>query len=302
MKIKLLILSHGQFIRTGFSFLPAIFFTILFITACKGKQQTEAARYADVKKSLTYKTYQASSGALIKTSVVAYNLSVPDSLEMNEPMLHLFLAYNWAVVNKPTFALAETNFIEEKYPGDTSIAKVIPLIRAITLYESGLPIMAKAASEKGMKYMGLSPNATEDRQKVLLFHLLMASVCIKEKQFDAAEFHINGFALVANTPWLSTLVSGMNDIKKKDLKSGLQKIKRVSQDESVPMELRIELKSAIEQVEAKGGDVDAMLFWPKLMGSLIMDQLSKSTDRYTSSVITTVQKITSTLKDKIPSF
>jgi hypothetical protein len=153
-----------------------------------------------------------------------------------------------------------------------------------------------------MKYMGLNPNTTEDRQKVLLFHILMASVCIKEKQYDAAEFHVNGFALVADIPWLSTLVSGMNDIKKKDLKSGLQKIKRVSEDESVPMELRIELKSAIEQVEAKGGDVDAMLFWPKLMGSLIMDQLSKSTDRYTSSIITTVQKITNTLKDKIPSF
>lgn len=205
-------------------------------------------------------------------------------------------------MNKPSFALAEANMLEEKYKEDTSIVKAIPLVRSIALYESGWPGLAKVESDKGMKYMGLNPKDTVDREKVMLFHLLMASVCIKEKQYDAAEFHIKGLSLVANIPWLATLASGMNDVKKNNIKAGLQKIKIVSQDEAVPENLRTELKSVIAEVEAKGGDIDAGLFWPKMMGSLIMDQLSKSTDSYLSPLVNTVQRVATTIKDKIPSF
>jgi hypothetical protein len=52
MKINLLIFSHCQFKPVRFPLLPAVVSAILLISGCKKKEQTEAARYADIKKSL----------------------------------------------------------------------------------------------------------------------------------------------------------------------------------------------------------------------------------------------------------
>lgn len=73
----------------------SLFFALFFIAemvliaGCKSKQSSEEEQYESKKKSLAYKTYQTSSAALIKATVVTYNLKSPDSLKIDEGTMRL---------------------------------------------------------------------------------------------------------------------------------------------------------------------------------------------------------------------
>jgi hypothetical protein len=70
----------------------------------------------------------------------------------------------------------------------------------------------------------------------------------------------------------------MSDIEKGDTQKGLIKIKEASKDPSVPIEIRTAMAEMITDIEKKTGKIDGPLFWPRLIGLALFDQLKNSDD------------------------
>jgi hypothetical protein len=126
--------------------------------------------------------------------------------------------------------------------------------------------------------------------------LILGSLMMKDKKFDAARFHFAGFGQATGINWPYQLVDAIADIESGKIQQGLQKIKRMSQDPAVPVEVREILAKAISDVEKNtGGDVDSSLFWPKAILGILVDQLKDSSVEEVKALGVRMQKMRETL-------
>lgn len=254
---------------------PAFAMAILLLFAGCGGKKTERELYEEVRSSFKYKTYKALSSNVKIEMVTAQGVTFHATPE-NEMYMRLLLGYSWAVMKKDAFAFAEADIVAEKSkrPQEKFMAHSI---NAIVMYENGWRELAKEESDLANGAINKSPGNDTIRFQVAVFHLIMGSLSIKDKNFDAARFHFAGFGQATNIHWPYQLVDAMADIEKGDVQTGLKKIKKMSQDPSVPAELRVALADMIEDVEKNtGGDVDSSLFWPRAISGILIDQLKKS--------------------------
>ncbi len=262
------ILTLRNFYSTLFIFL------LVLISGCGGKK-TERELYEEVRSSFKYKTYKTLSGSLSYDIIVAHEVGVKAKPE-DELYMRLLLGYSWAITKKDAFAFAESDIVSErsKTPSEKFLAHSI---NAIVMYENGWKDLAKEESALANGAVNKNPADNSVKLQVAVFHLLMGSLMIKDKNFDAARFHFAGFGQATDIHWPYQLVDAMADIEKGDVQTGLKKIKKMSQDPAVPAELRVALADLITDVEKNtGGNVDSSLFWPRAISGILLDQLKKS--------------------------
>jgi len=70
----------------------------------------------------------------------------------------------------------------------------------------------------------------------------------------------------------------------------------LSQDPAVPEALRTVLVEKIALIEQKGGDVDSPLFWPRLISTVVLEELKKSSDSQLSRFVNMLEG----LRKKLP--
>ncbi len=254
-----------------FNCLIAILLVVNF-SACKKK--SEQKQYESVLSSFKYKTYKKVSKTVIPPLILAQNLNKNDSIIVSEEIVRLLLGYYWAISGNTTFAFAEGN-ITKDFSKDVNFIALSHMLIAVGMYEKGWKNLAHEESNKGVDILNKTPNGKYTKIELTGFHFILGSLSIYEKNFDAARFHFAGFAALTGFNWTYTLVDAMGEIDKGNYQTGLQKIKKLSDDPSVPEEIRTTLKTTIAEVEKTTGDVDSALFWPRAVSEIIYRQLKE---------------------------
>jgi hypothetical protein len=245
---------------------------VISLNSCRKK--SELKQYESVLSSFKYKLYKGVSETVIPPLLFTYNLDNrnKDSLVVSEEIIRLLLGYYWAVTGNTTFAFAEGN-ITKDFSKDANYVSLSHMLIAVGMYEKGWKNIAKGESNKGIDILNKTPNGKYTKIELMGFHFIIGTLCIYEKNFDAARFHFAGFALLTGFDWTYTLVDAMGDINQGNTQTGLQKIKKLSDDPSVPEEIRTTLKKTISEVEKITGNVDSALFWPSVVSEVIYKQL-----------------------------
>ncbi len=243
---------------------------ILNLNSCKNK--SEQKQYESVLSSFKYKTYKKVSETVVPPILLTQNFNKRDTAIVTEEIVRLFLGYYWAISGNTTFAFAEGN-ITKDFSKDANYVALSHMLIAVGMYEKGWKNIAKIESNKGIDILSKTPNGKYTKIELTGFHLILGSLCISEKNYDAARFHFAGFASLTGFNWTYTLVDAMGDVDKGNVQMGLQKIKKLGDDPSVPEEIRLSLKKTIIEVEKTTGNVDSALFWPKLISEVIYKQL-----------------------------
>lgn len=256
-------------IKTIIKYLIAILLVLNF-SACKKK--SEQKQYESVLSSFKYKTYKGVSKTVIPPLILAQNFNKKDSIIVSEEIVRLLLGYYWAISGNTTFAFAEGN-ITKDFSKDVNYIALSHMLIAVGMYEKGWKNIAHEESNKGVDILNKTPDGKYTKIELTGFHFILGSLSIYEKNFDAARFHFAGFASLTGFNWTYTLVDAMGEVDKGNYQTGLQKIKKLSDDPSVPEEIRTTLKATITEVEKTTGNVDSALFWPRAVSEIIYRQL-----------------------------
>ena len=272
-------------------------FLLLFLVwSCGSNKPSEKEQYEKVRDSFTYKTYKLLSKGSVSLLAEGYNKTIDSAgWKVEDSYLRLMLGYFWAISNKPAFAFAEADILTEN-SGSGNLNYLASMLNSCTMYEQGWTTLAKEESDKGMSLASSNGDPTMVELETMVFHLLVGTVCVQEENYDAAKFHFAGFAQLTGVDFPYKLIDIMIDVKKGDIQTGMQKAKIMADDPNVPESLRTELKSIVADVEKKGGDVNSSLFWPKIISSIIMDELQKSSRKGVSGLMGLLGSATEKLK------
>jgi hypothetical protein len=258
---------------------------------CSHKTQRE--QYEEATSGLKYKSYKTASKVAIVGGMEIYNQQQPDSLRILPPYAHLFLGYFWSVSGKPSFAFAEADIIEEKgsEAKDPQIKYLGQSLRSITMYQAGWRELAEIESVKAK--LNLSANQQgKPKYEAAAIHLIMGSIYVKEKDFEKAKFFWGGFATETGIHWPYQLCDAAADFQAGNIQPGLQKVKIVSQDPSVPQPIREALAVQIANVEKNvGTSVNSSLFWPAIIGKIIWQELKKSSQESLSKLVSAIEAV-----------
>lgn len=271
-----------------------ILLSILIVLGCSSKEKTEQEQYEEMTSGLKFSTYKAASGAGIGPVVNAYNEQKPDTLApLNSEYAHLLLGYMWAVSHKPAMAFAEADLAQES---DKDEVKLMAMsMRSIVMYEQGWDTLARHESEEARKYMHPQPG-TDVQYEVSFFYMVMGLAKIYDKDFNQSKFYWAGFANETQIHWPYALTDAIADFQSNRIQQGLGKLKALSQDPNVPEVLRGVLAEEIGKIEAKGGDVNSRLFWPKLIASVVFDELKATGNQQLIGIIERLEKF----RSKVP--
>lgn len=249
--------------------------SIVFFSSCGG-EKTEKEKYESLKSGTKYKLYKTLSKNTVGPVFLVYDLARPkDSARTTEPVIRLLLGYSWAVSQKTSFALAESEIIQQS-DADPETKFLANILASIAMYEEGWKNLAKEEAGKGVSLLKKNPDMKYSREHVMAYHLLLGSVCIYEKELGAAKFHFQGFASVTGIRWPYMLVDAMADINDGKIQLGLKKIKEISKDPSIPIDLREHLAKTIAEIEKKTGSVDAFLFWPRMVSWILYEDIKNA--------------------------
>jgi hypothetical protein len=255
---------------------------LIILTACSSKK-TERELYEDAKSGITYRTYKTTSDLVVATSVKGYNLQQPDSLQLQPVYAHLMLGYFWSVSGKPSLAFAEADIASESPEGNVKF--LAQTLNSITMYQQGWHALAKEESTLATQHLDKKPDS-KITYEASIFYLIMGTLYVKEKDFSQASFFWAGFGNETGINWPYQLSDAAAELQKGNIQTGLQKIKVITQDPTVPKALRDVLAIQITKVEQNAGSsVDSSLFWPRLIGKLLWQELKSSTDKSLQKII-----------------
>lgn len=265
---------------------------LLLVIGCS-KEKTERELYEETTSSFTYKTYRAASSTTVGPAVTLYNHERPDSIApVKTEYAHLLLGYLWTISKKPAMAFAEADLAQES--SDEDVRYLAQSLRSIAMYEQGWDTLAREESQLAKSQ--LRKSKSEVQYEATVFYMLLGLAKAYEKDFNGSKFYWAGFANETGIHWPYQLTDAIADLQANRLQQGLQKLKVLSQDKAVPESLRTTLAAQIEAIENKGGDVESPLFWPKLISSLVIDELKKSS----SGQITGLLNMLEGLMEKLP--
>jgi hypothetical protein len=245
----------------------------LFLVMSCGKEKTERQKFEEMKTGLKYKTYALASRKAVSPVVALYNQQREKGIpELTETTVRLFLAYGWAVTRKPTYAIAEAEILKEN-DKEIKMALLAQSVIAIALYEEGLQNVAHEESEKALAMAKQNPDFEYNKETMILIHLILASLGIQTENHEMARFHFAGFSELTQIEWPYRLFDACLDIKTGNIQAGLAKMKKLSQDEKIPVELRKSISDGIKAVETKAGPVDSKLFVPRSITYILFREL-----------------------------
>jgi len=146
-------------------------------------------------------------------------------------------------------------------------------VLAIALYEEGLQTVAHEESEKAAELAKQNPNFEYNKETMIVIHLILASLGIQLENYEMARFHFAGLSELTKINWPYHLFDACLDIKTGNIQTGLSKMKKLSQDNEVPGELRKCIADGIKEAEAKAGPVDSKLFFPRAIAYVLFQEL-----------------------------
>jgi len=266
----------------------------LLLLSCSSKKKTERELYEETISGFKYKTYKATSDAAVGPMVSTYNEQKPDSIApLNSEFAHLILGYMWTLSHKPAMAFAEADLAQESNEDDVKL--LAQSLRSIVMYEQGWDTLAHEESEAAKKYAHQKPGL-EVGYELSFFYMMMGLANIYDKDFNQSKFYWAGFANETAIHWPYQLTDAIDDLQNHRLQQGLGKLKVLSQDPHVPEALRLALDEQLSKIEQQGGDVTSSLFWPKLISTVVFDQLKKTGNQQLISIIEMLEKV----KDNLP--
>ncbi|HEY9046862.1 MAG TPA: hypothetical protein VIN08_13255 [Ohtaekwangia sp.] len=266
---------------------------IIFLAIACSSKKTQRELYEETTASFTYKTYKATSAATVGPAIKIYNAELPDSITpLKSEYAHLLLGYLWTVSKKPSMAFAEADLAQEST--DDDVRYMAQSLRAITMYEQGWDTLARTESQQAKDHLH-KPHSTI-QYEATTFYILLGIAKIYDKDLEGSKFYWAGFANETGIHWPYLLTDAVADIQAKRIQQGLQKFKVLSQDPAVPEALRTVLVEKIALIEQKGGDVDSPLFWPRLISTVVLEELKKSSDSQLSRFVNMLEG----LRKKLP--
>ncbi len=268
---------------------------LIFIISCS-KPKTEEQLFEEMKSGFQFKTYTMLSKTTVPPIVSLYNSQRDkDMPEIKEEVVRILLAYSLAVSQSATCAIAEASLIKD--PEDEKMKFLAQSVIAIALYEKGWRKIAFQQSEKANSYLKKNPGKSA-LEEVITFHLVMGSMCIYTNNLRAARFHFAGFSNATQIHWPYQIFDALVDITENEFQKGLIKLKKISEDETVPEEVREIVASGIKEIEKDTGPVDSKLFWPRAVSKILFKELKKIGNASFSKVSEIVEEISSKLGEK----
>lgn len=263
----------------------AALISAMLFAGCGGKDLSEKEQYDEMHTSFKYETYKTVSQSSLSFIVETYNNTKDsDSLKVKDTYMRLLLGYYWSISDSPEFAFAEADILTEESDSKET-TYLASMLNSCTMYQQGWTNLAKEESDKGISLVSKGGDRKKVETETMISHLLIGTVCVQQQNYDAAKFHFAGFGQLTGIEFPYKIVDIMSEVKKGNIQSGLQKAKVLSNDPSIPAVIRTELKKAMDEVEQKGGDVNSAIFWPKLISSLILDEMNKSSRKTVNSVM-----------------
>jgi hypothetical protein len=255
-------------------------------SACSD-EKTQREKYEDATSGIRFSTYKTTSGAAVGPAVSLYNSQKTDSLPPLDPAYaHLLLGYGWTVSGKASLAFAEADLAQDQ--GDSTARYLATSLRAIAMYEQGWDSLAH---EESTRLQLMRKPGTDAEYEAAIFYMLMGLVKAYEKDFAQSKFFWAGFANETQIHWPYKLTDAIDDLQHNRLQEGLIKLKALSQDPAVPPALQQALAEQITLIEAKAGDVNSRLFWPKLISAVVLEQLKKSSNTQVAAVVQMVEGV-----------
>ncbi len=269
--------------------------SLLAFVSCSSKKKTEREYYEETISSFKYKTYRTASGTALGPVVETYNNQKPDSIApLNQEYVRLLMGFMWTLSNKPAMAFAEADLAEESTREDVKFLSMS--LRSITMYEQTWDTLAREESQRAKKYASIKPGS-EAEYEIAFFYMVMGIAKIYDKDFNQSKLYWAGFANETQIHWPYQLTDAIDDLQNNRLQQALSKLKVMSKDPHVPPALSAVLTEEITKIEEKGGDVNSSLFWPKLISTIIFDELKKTGNEQMISVIELLEK----WREKLPS-
>lgn len=268
------------------SFILSFTLLLLLFTACSSEKPSEREQYEEIRSSFKYKTYKVLSKGSLKLIADGYNKTLDSAgWKVEDSYVRLMLGYYWAISGHSAFAFAEADILTEN-AATGNLSFLASMLNSCTMYQMGWTTLAKEESDKGMSLVAKGPDKELLEMETMVFHLLIGTVCVQQEQYDAAKFHFAGFSQLTGIDYPYELIDIMIDVKNGDIQTGLRKAKLLSNNPKVPQGIRDELKVIIGEAESKGGDVNSSMFWPKIISSVIMDELKTSSQKGISGFMT----------------
>ena len=242
----------------------------LFLTACSKKSETE--QLADMRDSFTYSKYALLSENGLALGLKAYQQGVkisgseqmPEITQNEVCIARTLLAYGALVADKNKIALAESDLID-KENCDTFMRGAAGSLRGVIFHREKWPELAAQETKQSQTLLAtVSDKETADTQLMAL-HLALGSNAVMQKDYERAQVHADALALVMESPWLGKLAQATIHFKEGKVTDGVRDVKRLSEDETVPLEVRTELAKGIKEIESKTGSVDAPAFMGRVL-------------------------------------
>ncbi|MCD9029946.1 hypothetical protein LDO26_17280 [Luteimonas sp. BDR2-5] len=223
-------------------------------------RKSEAEQLAALRDSFTYKRYQQVSGPGLPAAVDAYRKASELAGEPVAPFTaselctaRVLLAYAALSVDKQTLTIAESDLID-RHDCDTLSRFAAQSLRTVTFQRRGWHALAHEHSQHDPATLDA---ARQDAMAQLAtLHLVLIYAGVMDKRWDGVVLQVEGLAALIGTPWLGDIGRAALDIHEGRTRDGLRRIKRLSENEYVPTEVRTELAAFIAAIEAETGNLD----------------------------------------------
>lgn len=245
--------------------LPALMAGCVFLTACSKKSETE--QLADMRDSFTYSKYSLVSENGLKLWLKAYQQGVklsgseqmPEITQNDVCLARTLLAYGALIANKNKIALAESDLVD-KENCDTFMRGAAGSLRGVIFHREKWPTLAATETRQSQQLLAGVSGQQGANTQLMILHMALGSNAVMQKDYDQAQIHVEALSLILESPWIAKLSQAGIHLKEGDVADGVRDIKRLSEDQSVPENIRVQLAKAIQEIEAKTGDVDAPAF------------------------------------------
>lgn len=266
--------------------------------ACGGAEKSpEQKSYDTMCSSLKFKSYKTLSENTIPPILLVYNSTAhEDELTLSEGILRLLIGFSWAVNDKPEYAVAESNIIQDLSTDDKDIKLLAHSLEALALYEKGLKTLAGDESVKASVLLDKMPDSLKSTEiKKITYHMLLGTLCIYEKNFSGAIFHFFNFYKVTKIEWPYLIADALEGMKSSDTKTALKKIKKIALNKDVPEEVRKSLQETMSTAEKDTKNINPQMFWTKVISQSLYNSIK------TSAIdgIDKISELMENIKDKL---
>jgi len=246
------------------------------ITACSKKTETE--QLAEMRDTFTYSKYSLLSSKGLSLGLKGYQKGVELSGKTEMPAItqnevcvaRTLLAYGALISDKNTIALAESDLIDQENC-DVFMRGAAGSLRGVIFHREKWPTLADQETKKSQAMLANMSNQADAEAQMIALHLALGSNAVMQKDYERAQVHVDGLALLLGTPWLGKLSQASIHLKEGNLTESVRILKRLSEDPSVPDEIRNELVKGIKEIESKTGNVDSPAFMTRVLMRGIWD-------------------------------